>query len=1036
MLAGALQVGERVATGPAAAWHAGALWLAYAATDGTLVLRSLDVRGDARQGVRRATGRPCGEVAAVAVHRERLYVLHGTAGEAYRLTWTVDGVTFAAPVTVPIAQGHVGIGGMAAYPGGLAILWAENVGGRAHVLTSTDGGATFSDTTLPFLVSPEPGVCFDDATGRLLYGFGIRGTDPGSFMLAAAEPSAPATLLATANAAAPLRARHVCVCPVAYRNRPGLHVTASELSAEWLTPVVGRTAAADLSTIGGEEAFGGTAQALSVAFDGDSAWVAWFDAANELWVGAYAAVFELPAELEARLGEACDPTECLPDPRLVCAATDEIEWKSMPPRIDNALRGDLIMTPGDGTGLIGSMLENLDPRQHFDHMGIMVRDHDLVRHATMAHARLKRRVPGRFMTGTFFDEPAPVDGFRPDGLTYGWPGTITQSIEDAFFLGCNTFDPVRGAPYNRQGDYFALNPNVDRLERPDDDAASDVWDAYHAQQDLAARFADPEYPADEPFVIHNFPPVSAYRMDDGEVIHPVVVKPSQTLEALDPRVRRVLRRIADAAEGLHGHYRFYAYTDARIALDEGFHGPEGTWCAGTAPVVCSSFLWAAIQRLNARGPQHVEVEGRVTEHPGELLPDPYVDGLYRYLSGEREKAGRALHALVAEMVSAEVYHTLQRLEHENRLAIDLSRIGLAALVALLAGPVAAAAAFLGVTPSTIAALKLAIEDMPDDLATQMCNAFAADRADETDARLWATPGEGIAVSPDDIKAFWDPPDLASTDEWWHGLYGTSERMMLTYRRPEPRRKHRIERSHGPARVHGRVLYRGEPISAARVRFGCDTTMTVPERDDATYRIEVPAGRYEAVATAYWPATQELLTGRTLVDLEPGHRPEAVDVTLGDPPEWRRLVECRGKVSVVRRVYIGTDDWAHSKINLECPLTLAPDTWGQAPPEASTRTATLSVASRHAQRFNVRLDLQLALRDDLSVEVTARSALCQHYYDGNRPPTGDEIVTTGESETRTLHPGESTLFVFDHDSGNAPPDRAHVEFTVVNARSPV
>jgi hypothetical protein len=1031
MLAGSFQVGERIASGPAAAWYRDALWLAYAASDGMLVVRSLDVLGDARQGVRRDTGRPCGGLTATAVQGDRLYVLFGTPGEAHRLTWTADGVTFAPPVTVPILGGHTGIGGMAAYSGGLAILWAENIGGRAHLLTSADGGATFGDTVLPFAATAEPGVCYDEHTGRLLYGYDSRSGGPGSFTLAAAEPSAPATLLETATAATPLRGRHVCLCPVEYRNRPGLHVTASELTDEWLGPVVVRTATANLSTIGGEEPFGGTAQALSVAFDGHRAWAAWFDAAGELWVGAYAAVFELPDELRRRLNEECDPAECLPDPRLVCAATDEVAWVSVPPRIDNALRGDLIMSPGDGTGLIGSILENLDPRQHFDHMGIMVRDHDLVRHATMAHERLKRRDPGRFMTGTFFGDSAPANGFHPDGLTYGWPGTITQSVEDAFFTGFNTTDPARDAPYNAQGDYFALNPGVTRLPRPADDAQEEDWEEWREQQ----RFADPEYPGDKPFAIHNFPLGPAYRMDTGEVIHPVVVKPSPALVAIDPRIRGVLHRVAAAAEGLHGHYRFYAYTDARIALDASYRGPGGTWCAGTLPVVCSSFVWAAIQLLNARSPQQVEVEGRATEHPAELLPVPFVDGLYRYQPAERKKAGRALHALVAEMVRREVYFEVQRLEHENRLAVDLSQIGLAALVTLLAGPAAAAAALLGVTPSTIVALKLAIEDMPDNLATQMCNTFAADRADERNVELWAAPGEGVAVSPDDIKEFWDPPNLASNAERWHGLYGTTERMLLIHRRHEPRRIHRLERSAGPARVHGRVLYQGQPVAAARVRFGCDTTMTVPDRTGPAYRLQVPAGRYEAVATAYWPATQELLTGRTLVEVEAGDQAEPVDLTLEDPPEWRRLVVCRGRISVVRRVYIGTDDWAHSPVNLELPLILAPDTWGQPPAQASTRTAAPGFVSRHAQRFNVRVDLVLELHEDLSVEVSARSALCEHYYEHRREPTGDEIVTTGEAESRTLRPGERTQFVFDHNSGNAPPDRAHVEFTVENQRAP-
>ena len=162
---------------------------------------------------------------------------------------------------------------------------------------------------------------------------------------------------------------------------------------------------------------------------------------GELWVAPYASVFDLPAELRELIGKDCDPKACPVDPRLVCAASDVVEWQWVSPSIHNARRGDVIMTPGDGSGLIATLVPQLEPRQFYDHMGIMVKNNDRVRHATMAHERLNRRDPGRYMTGEFFGDPAPVDGFRADILTYGWPGTITQSIDDAFFSGFNTVPP-------------------------------------------------------------------------------------------------------------------------------------------------------------------------------------------------------------------------------------------------------------------------------------------------------------------------------------------------------------------------------------------------------------------------------------------------------------------------------------------------------------------------------------------------------------------------------------------------------------------
>lgn len=1042
MLTDAARIGERILTGPAGAWFRGELWLAYGALDGSLIIRSVGVHQNAAVTTRRAPGFAAGMEVSATAWADRLYVLFGTAGEGYRLISTRDGVVFSSPTPLPI-DGFTGLAGLAAYAGGLAILWAENAGGRAHLLQSSNGGASFNDTTLPFAVAPLPGITADPTMADLFIAFGNRQGGPGSFTIAAIDPSDPAIMLRSINTATPVNAFSTALCATRYRNQPGLHVAVQEAVAAGFGYYQGRSAPADLGSVSGEEPFALLAYDLSLTWDGTRAWAAWRGDVDDLWVGPYVTVFDLPEELRSLLGEECDPRDCPVDPRLVCSASDDVVWKYVAPAIRNALRGDLVMTPGDGRGLISTLLDKLQPRQYFDHMGIMVRDYDRVRHATMAHARLNKRDPGRFMTGEFFGERAPVDGFRPDALTYGWPGTITQSVEDGFFTGFNTIDPTTGRPFNPQGDFLALNPGVAPLPRPADDAPADAWEAWRCQQ----RFADPEYPGDEPYGITNLPSGPSYRMDTNQVIEPIVVKPDPALEATDPRIRAVLHRIADAAERLHGHYRFYCYTDAQIAFDPAKEGPPAdapiwygkppgaAWSAGTKPVVCSSFVWAAVQMANAELPR-IEVEGTVTESPDELLTSPPVDGLYRYLADERKAAGQALHTLVAQKVEQDVYQALQEAEHENRLAIDLGRIGLAGLITLLAGPVAGAAAFLGVTPGNISALKLLLEDMPDNVATQLCNTFARDRADEKDDDLWESPGEGLAVSPDDIKEFWDAPDRTSNREWWHGLYGHTERMLLTTGRFEPQRLHRIDRSPGPAYVWGTVTYRGELILGARVQFGCDSALTNTLADRfPRYQLELSAGRYEVVATAYWPSTQELLTGRRLVDIVPGDQAGPIDIELEDPPEWRRLLRCTGRIDLVRRVVIGEDDWAHTAINQQATMVKAPTDFGPPPAGASFSTWSTTAISQFAQRFNVRVDINIELQDDLSVVVKARSALCEHYYDHDRPPNGDEIVTSKEHTPVTVPPDGATTLTFDHNSGNFPPDRGHIELKVENLRAP-
>lgn len=1048
MLAHPVEVGEQVESAPAAAWWRGRIWLAVRATDATLVLRSVDVLGNAHPSPRFPTGFPCGGATALAVNDGSLHILLGTPGESYTHTSTHNGLTFAAPNELPIHDGFVGTSGFTAYPGGLAILWGENAGGQAHLLTSTDNGGIWNDALLPFSVMPEPSVCIDPTSGRLFVFYTERGSG-GLSHIALVDP-ASATVIHEIAFPAPDLTTSTAICTTNYHNHPGLHVAAKVADPAGEGSFLARSAPATLAEVGGVEKSSMAAGGLSLVVDGTRAWVAWVDLpSGELWVGPYASAFEMPEDLMAKLDTPCDPAGCPPDPRLVCAATDDFEWLPVPAIIHNAERGDLILSPGDGAGIIGTMLGQLRPPQTFDHMGIMIRDQDLIRHATMAHDRIKRRKPGRFMTGEFFGDKAPVDGFRPDALTYGWPGTITQSIEDAFYTGFNTLDPT-GQPYNRQGDFFVLNPGITRLPQPAGDAPQSERDAWTKQQ----QFADPEFPTDEPYRIHNFPNVPAYVMGTGQTIEGIVVKPAPGLEAGDPRIRQVLDWVAAAAETIDGHYRFYGYTDAAIAVDPASFGPAATdprwagkppgaaWAAGTRPVVCSSFVWTAIQLANAAMPgKRIEVEGATTEDPKELMAQPPVDGLYRYLVDERVEAGKALHDMLAERVRKDVYLAVQEAKYDGRLAVidalSDGKIGLDGLLTALEGPAELAANLLGIALDNIAALKLLFEDMPDDVATQMCNTFASDRAIETDDDLWRSPGEGVSVSPDDIVRFWDAPNLASIDRIWHGLYGHTQRMLLTPKRAEPKRKHRWDRSRGPAFVAGKVHYRGVEIEGARVRFGCETTKT-KRLDHATgYTLAVNAGRYEVVAAAYWPDTQQQLTGRTVVEVVPGDQPNPIDIELEDPVEWRRLIRCTGKIDTVRKVVVGKDDWAHKQINAQEFLTWAPATWGPPPVGASVTTWTPAPAffGDYAQRFSVRVDLTVTLREDLWIDVTARSRLCENYYKTDKPPTDDQVVQTEICPPFEVPPGGRHIVRFDHVSGNVPPDRGHVELTIENLQSP-
>ena len=214
---------------------------------------------------------------------------------------------------------------------------------------------------------------------------------------------------------------------------------------------------------------------------------------------------------------------------------------------------------------------------------------------------------------------------------------------------------------------------------------------------------------------------------------------------------------------------------------------------------------------------------------------------------------------------------------------DLGTIGLVGLLTLLSGPIGAAAVLLGITPSNLTALKLLLEDMPEDVATQLCNAFSHDRADETDDDLWKSPGDGLAVSPDDIKDFWDAPE-SPTGHAWHGLYGHSKRRCGSPRgASNHKRVHRLDRSNGPAYVFGTETYRGLPVEGAQVRYGCATTKTTKNANRLpVYQLELSAGRYEAVAIAYWPTTDEMLMSRHIVEVASGDQSGSIEIEVGGP----------------------------------------------------------------------------------------------------------------------------------------------------------
>ena len=286
------------------------------------------------------------------------------------------------------------------------------------------------------------------------------------------------------------------------------------------------------------------------------------------------------------VGQECDPDNMpdnLPD-GMVCQLTAEVQWRFVPGRILNAKKGDCLLDPG-GPGLIGQFLRQVTPAQYYSHCGIMTKNHIEVTHSTGSDDWLKDHPVGTLLG------QGPTEGFEPAALKYLWPGTVTQTIDNAFSGEWMT-SPDTG-PY-RISD-FSFAPDLS---------------------------------------------------NSNTIIYPVVVKPNPFEETA--AVRSKLHTIGDAALAIKGHYRFYCYTKPEIALGpEGVAGPGSGWAQGTIATTCSSFIWLAAQNANVKleGPNKITSVGDLepTDVVGGAAVDAStLDGLYFYTAEERLKAANWL----------------------------------------------------------------------------------------------------------------------------------------------------------------------------------------------------------------------------------------------------------------------------------------------------------------------------------------------------------------------------------------------------------
>ena len=411
-----------------------------------------------------------------------------------------------------------------------------------------------------------------------------------------------------------------------------------------------------------------------------------------------------------------------------------------------------------------------------------------------------------------------------------------------------------------------------------------------------------------------------------------MVRPPPQAEWQFSWLRPLLHRVADASLALRSHYRFYSYTRAAIALDGSkdpppagdpywtkYHAvihvssgessgepavglaepwtptPQGgdltgappssdelperesevpisnvDWAVGSKPMVCSTFVWAAIKEAEKTLGRRIEIEG-LAEAVGNDGKSPHrqpglLDGLYAYTARERLFAAHALHNRVKLTVDLTI--------HREQGGVW--------------GAVADLAAF--------------IEDMPDNVANQACNAFAVDRADEINAHHWEGPGPGDTVSrtisffmvglaPEPIsKAFTACMAIRARPSG-------SRQLQVGARFPIPA-------SGGHRTCAGSGSLSGPKTGALQrlptlVRIGCQSGYTDA---NAGFSAVIGAGQVLISAHAYDPVLDVALGYEVKHLLTEGVN--EINIDLQQPPSWRRRIVCFGETHIYHNPDVG------------------------------------------------------------------------------------------------------------------------------------
>jgi hypothetical protein len=616
------------------------------------------------------------------------------------------------------------------------------------------------------------------------------------------------------------------------------------------------------------------------------------------------------------VGETC--TRGASEPGYACVPSDT--WKlEATPQILNAKKGDVILSRNQG--FVGEMLLQADPRQQFDHTGIMVEDYARLRHSIAIDSRFEY-----FPRGVF---GKPTEGFEEVVVKYAWPGTITQTVQEAFVTNFRAYDPD---PESRKKSRYSVR-------------------AFVTKPMLSGNGRPLVYPQ----VVKPPPGYDDHVMSDGRT------------------VRQALHAAAEAAKGIRGHYRFYAYTDGTIVQDPTRNAPAlmrnvcdpvcprgGTSCReadkvcqyravdnwsggmGTVPTVCSVFIWEAMKQANITtlnqytGPSACSDPARPFDpfDACEPVDARTADGLFFY-SADKRKRG--------------VHHLYKAIRNEAA-----SKAG--DLDWLVGG----------------------LTDTFDDIASQLSNCFVSDWCDQDakDSERWEEPGVGRTVSPSDI-ALWDTPLQG-------GVLGHVEPLVFRSSRYEPEYVWQAVGSPGTAQVRVEVYdFDGNVVAGSQVTAGSASGVT-DAQGRVSFTLSTEPHAVRALAFINSVAVEAHGTVTPLAA-----RTVTLTLRLPQPEPEDRLV------TIVSTHRVVDDEWSYDEIKTQAyvhNLRVGP---------GLSDKVTFSTC-----KDEVRVDVELSASYEAgSVKVSASQKLYEEVMCANDDHDGTSTpveVTVASRSTGTLH----------------------------------